>query len=257
VLEAGGSSKQAMSFKDHFSRQSDGYARYRPRYPAALFADLAKSAPGTKVAWDCATGSGQAAVALAEHFALVAASDASPAQLAGAQSHPRVAYLAATSEQVPLAGRSVDLTVIAQALHWFDLDTFYSEVKRVLRPGGLIAALAYGLHKITPSVDAVVDRLYAEIVGPYWPEERRHIEAGYTSLPFPFEPVVMRPYAMAADWSLAQLLGYLRTWSAVQRYAGARGEDPVALIEPELQSAWGAQSEQQVVWPLTVRCGRV
>jgi SAM-dependent methyltransferase len=257
MATAGSSSKQAVSFKDHFSRQSDGYARYRPRYPAALFADLARAAPGTELAWDCATGSGQAAVALAEHFALVAASDASPAQLARAQPHPRVAYLAATSEQVPLAGGCVDLTVIAQALHWFDLDAFYAEVKRVLRPGGLIAALAYGLHKISPSVDAVIDRLYTDIVGPYWPEERRHIDAGYASLPFPFGPVALGSYAMTANWSLSQLLGYLRTWSAVQRYADARGEDSVALIEPELQSAWGVQPEQQVVWPLIVRCGRI
>jgi SAM-dependent methyltransferase len=257
VLEAGGSSKQAMSFKDHFSRQSDGYARYRPRYPAALFADLANAAPSTELAWDCATGSGQAAVALAEHFASVAASDASPAQLARAQPHPRVAYLAATSEQVPLADECVDLTVVAQALHWFDLDAFYAEVRRVLRPGGLIAALTYGLHRISPPVDAIVDRLYTDIVGPYWPEERRHIDAGYASLPFPFEPVTLGSYAMTANWSLSQLLGYLRTWSAVQRYIGARGKDPVAVIEPEIQSAWDAQPEQQVVWPLIVRCGRV
>lgn len=246
-----------MSFKDHFSRQSGGYAKYRPRYPATLFTDLASAAPATGLAWDCATGSGQAAVALAEHFTEVVASDASPAQLARAEPHPRVLYLAATAEQVPLADACADLTVIAQALHWFDLDGFYSEVRRVLRPGGLITALSYGLHRISAPVDAVVEGFYSEIVGPYWPEERRHIEAGYTSLPFPFEPIDLGPYQMTLDWTLTELLGYLRTWSAVQRYVDARGEDPVAMIEPELQSAWGTRPEQQVIWPLIVRCGRI
>jgi SAM-dependent methyltransferase len=245
-----------MTFKDHFSSGSDGYARYRPRYPQALFAELADLAPDRHTAWDCATGTGQAAVALAEHFEHVVATDASSTQLGEARRHERVSYVPATAEHAPLRDRSIDLVVVAQALHWFDLEAFYAEVRRVLRGGGVIAAIAYGLHRISPGVDAVVDHLYRDLVGPYWPPERRHIETGYASLPFPFEPMPMGAHEMRAHWSLANLTGYLRTWSAVQRYRADRDEDPVTLIEAELAHAWGETGERRVTWPLTLRCGR-
>src|SRR5205085_4201212 len=172
-------------FKDHFSRQAAEYAKFRPRYPKELFRWLGSVAPSNQLAWDCATGSGQAAVELAEMFERVIATDASDKQIANAQQHPRVEYRVATAEDSGLESSSVDLIMVAQALHWFDLEKFYSEARRVLKPDGIIAATAYKLPTGAPPVDAVVNRYYSEIVGKYWPAERRRVE-NFEELPFGF-----------------------------------------------------------------------
>lgn len=251
------SPEQDRAFKDHFSAQAGGYARYRPHYPEALYAYLAELAPARTRAWDCATGNGQAAVGLARHFDAVVASDASPAQLAHAAPHPRVTYHEAPAEQAPLGDASVDLVAVATALHWFHFDAFYAEVRRVLRPGGVLAAWAYGFLAVTPAVDAVLKRYYTDVVGPCWPPERRFIDEGYRTLPFPFDAVDAPAFEMQAVWTLDDLLGYLRTWSARQRYLEQHGEDPVAAVTPDLRTAWGSDAEHRVQWPLHLRVGRV
>jgi ubiquinone/menaquinone biosynthesis C-methylase UbiE len=152
-------------FKDHFSKQAADYAKFRPRYPKELFRRLASIAPDTQLAWDCATGTGQAAIELAEFFDRVIATDASEKQIANAERHPRVEYRAATAEESGLDAASVDLVTVAQALHWFDLDRFYAEVRRVLKPQGLLAATAYKLAKISPEIDLIVNHYYSDIVG--------------------------------------------------------------------------------------------
>ena len=245
-----------MAFEDHFSHQSPGYGRYRPTYPDGLFNYLAHLAPRHERAWDCATGTGQAAVGLSGHFDTVLASDASQTQIGQAPIGSGVRYLVGTAEEPPFRGATMDLVVVAQALHWFDVDAFYIAVRRVLRPGGVVAVFAYGLHRITPSVDRVVDHLYREVVGRYWPPQRRHIESGYSTLPFPFRQTTAPPFEMKADWTCDRLVGYLRTWSASERYRQERGEDPVALIERDLNEAWGSKAAREVSWPLTLRCGR-
>jgi SAM-dependent methyltransferase len=225
------------SFADHFSGHASDYARYRPDYPASLFDFLAGLAPGRGGAWDCATGSGQAACALAER--------------------PRVLYAVATAEEPPLSDQSVDLVTVAQALHWFDRDRFWPQVQRVLVPGGIIAVWYYDLFRSSAEVDRVVHRFYQEIVGPYWPVERRLIEEGYDSLGFPFEEIAAVPFAMEKGWALADLVGYLNTWSATRRYADARGESPLPAIEEELERAWGDPGQKRsIVWDLHIRLGR-
>ena len=174
------------------------YAAFRPTYPAALFAWLAAESPGRTLAWDCATGSGQAALALAEHFEQVVATDVSAEQLAHAGRHPRVRYARAPAEASPLDDASADLVTVAQALQWFDLDAFFAEVDRVLRPGGLLAAWTYLLFETSPEVDAIILRYYRETLGPYWAWERRLVEEGYASVAFPFEAVEGRRQSGAA-----------------------------------------------------------
>ena len=247
----------SRGFQDHFSGHADAYARYRPAYPDALFDWLASEAPGHRSAWDCATGNGQAARALARHFETVIATDASAEQVARAAPAAGVRYAVAPAEASGLDDSSVDLVTVAQALHWFDRERFWEEARRVMRPNGVIAAWCYQLARITPDVDAVVDRLYRDIVGEYWPLGRRQVELGYGGIEFPFEEIEASAFEMTADWTLEQLAGYLGTWSAVQRYIADREDDPVEAVTGDLRAAWGnAGQPRRVSWPLDLRAGR-
>ncbi len=246
-----------MAFKDHFSRASDRYQKFRPRYPAELFAFLAGLAPGRECAWDCATGNGQAAVALAKWFSRVTASDASQNQIAQARAHPRVAYRVATAEASGLEPAAIDLAVSAQAAHWFDHDAFFAEVRRVLKPRGVIALRCYALFQMEPEIDALVLELYRDVVGAFWPPERRHIEESYRSLSFPFPREAAPTLHMQAEWSLRHLVGYLGTWSAVHRYRESQGKDPIESIRSRLNQAWGDPDQTRTArWPLTLIIGR-
>ena len=255
-IAPGTAQNAGMAFQDHFSVQAGEYARFRPVYPEALYAYLASLTPEHALAWDCGTGSGQAAVALAGHYRQVIASDPSAEQIAHAVPHARVHYCVASAEQPPAEALGADLVTVAQALHWFDFERFYPALERVLKPDGLFAAWGYGLMRITPPVDAVVQHYYTDIVGPYWPPDRRHIESAYQTLPFPFMQIPAPEFSMRADWTLDALLGYLDTWSATRRYLKERGSHPLDLIRPELAKAWGGAAARQVVWPLFLRLGR-
>lgn len=244
-------------FRDHFSGVAEGYARFRPGYPPALFAWLAERAPGKRLAWDCATGTGQAALGLAEHFARVVATDASAEQVERARPHPRVDFRVAPAERSGLDDHSADLVTVAQALHWFDIAAFFCEAGRVLRPGGLLAAWCYG-NPVLPdaALDRVLVHFYDDVVGAYWPPERRLILEGYASIPFPFREVAAPPLVMEADLALDGLAGYLRTWSATSRYVQAHGVDPVGPLEERLRAGWGdPAATRRVRWPLAIRAG--
>ncbi len=207
------------------------------------------------MAWDCATGSGQAATALAEHFDRVVATDASEQQLESAQQHPRVSYRVSTAENCELDDNSVDLTTVGQAFHWFDEKRFFAEAKRVLRDDGVLAIWCYGFCRVASSCDAIVERLYTEIVGQYWPPERVMIEQGYANAILPGKAVSAPDFQMTLNWTADDMLGYLSTWSASKRYESRHGRDPIELIADELREAWGANT-RTVVWPLSVRIAR-
>ena len=180
-----------------------------------------------------------------------------PRQIAQAQARPHVTYLVATAEKSPLESHSVDLIAVAQALHWFDLPRFYAEVRRVGRGASVLAAWCYGLATISPAVDRVIERLYEDVLGPYWPPERTLIEERYASLPFPFKELVAPPLEIVAEWNLGELMGYLKTWSSVQRYIERRGADPLDLVTADLAAAWGNEATRAIRWPLWMRVGRV
>ncbi len=246
------------SFEDHFSTVAESYARFRPAYPASLYSWLAAQCPRHEAAWDCGTGTGQAARGLAAHFGHVFATDPSAEQVAHAAPHPAVTYGVAPAEASGLPDASVDLVTVAVALHWFDLDRFYAEVRRVARPGSVIAAWCYTRAFITPPIDAIVEGYYGNVVGPYWPMERRHVEDGYRNLPFPFAPLAPPPIDLEVRWDLPHLVGYLRTWSATIRAGVALGCDPLAGTLPALEAAWGDPAlPRPVRWPLGMRVGRV
>lgn len=290
------------SFPDHFSGHAELYRRYRPTYPAALYRWLGDLVEGDGPAggggsageggrpggggraghgragerapigraWDCATGNGQAAVGLAPLFRRVVGTDASTGQLAHARSHPRVAYVAALAERTPFPDACVNLVTVAQAVHWFRLDAFWAEVRRVVRPGGVIAVWTYELFSVDPGVDAVIRWFYSEVVGPHWPPERRLVEEGYRTLPFPFDEIggeaglrdrgapAIPEFVMRPRWRREDVLGQVSTWSAVRRYREAHGADPLDRLAPRLAEAWPDPDEGRAVrWPLRLRVGRV
>ena len=246
------------SFSDHFSADASSYARFRPGYPRALFEWLASMAPDRRRAWDCGTGSGQAAVPLADHFAHVVATDPSSAQLAHANRHSRVDYAAMSAERSALAAGSVSLVTVAQALHWFDQPAFFAEVRRVLAARGMVAVWSYGLLTLhDATLDDVIRRFHGETVGPYWTPERRLVDEGHRTLVLPFERLDAPTFSMQAEWTLGHFAGYLSTWSAVKRARAATGTDPVPGVIELLRAAWGSeQNARRVEWPLTLHAGR-
>ncbi len=246
------------SFKDHFSGRAGEYTRYRPGYPVALFDWLSGQVIRHETAWDCGCGNGQAAVELAPYFRQVMATDPSRQQIEKALPHERISYSVATAEESGLEAESIDLIVVAQALHWFDFERFYREVRRVADPDGLLAAISYGEVSVEGTPDKVVSHFYHDIIGPFWPPERRYVDEGYRNIPFPFAEIETPDFEMQAFWTLEQLNGYLGTWSAVKEYELTKGENPLDVIGAELQSAWpDPEQPRRVSWPLALRVGRV
>ena len=245
-------------YADHFSRLAPAYASCRPGYPEGMFDYLAGLVSRHELAWDCAAGSGQATIPLARRFSRVIATDISAAMLGQAPRHPAVEYRAAPAEASGLGAGTADLVTVAQALHWLNPATLYPEVVRVLLPGGVLAVWSYGVQYLDePALDSVIRRFYADIVGPYWSPERRHVESGYRTLPFPFPELEPPALAMEERWSLAQLLGYVGTWSATQRFREAVGHDPLDQLGHDLAQHWGDPSvSRRVRWPLSLRVGR-
>ena len=247
-----------LTFRDHFSAASPAYAQFRPRYPRALYDWIATEAPATALVWDCATGTGQAAIDLAAHFTHVVATDASRAQLAAAAAHPRVSYAQSRAEAAGLASGCADAVVAAQAVHWFDMPAFFREAGRVGRPGALVAVWTYGNLRLPPDLDALFVSFYDNVVGPYWPPERRLIERGYVDVPMPFTPVDAPVLTMDTSMTMAALEGYVGTWSATQRYREARGHDPVPVLRKALAGVWGdPASAKPAEWAMAIRAGRV
>jgi ubiquinone/menaquinone biosynthesis C-methylase UbiE len=268
-------SESSSPAKDLFSAQSKEYASSRPMYPLALFEFIVGLVDEKNLAWDCATGNGQAAIVLADYFNHVVASDISARQLENAQQRSNITYRIFRAEDTPLEDNSVDLITIAQALHWFDFDRFYNESRRVLKKrkvdqvgsgrdagGGIIAAWAYGLHTVSPNIDKVTHHLYEDILGDkYWPAERKYVEDRYETIPFPFEQIPAPNFQIQLSWNLSELVNYFRSWSSTQKYIEKNKYDPVNEIYESLEYAWGGKNRvserRKITWPLYLKVGKI
>jgi SAM-dependent methyltransferase len=241
--------------KDNFSTQAQGYAQYRPSYPKEMTDYVIALCKNMHAALDVATGNGQVATALAQRFNTVYATDISDKQLDNAAKAHNIIYSNQPAEHMDFADGTFDLITVAQAIHWFDFDAFYTEVKRLLKPGGIFAVMGYGNFKADAEAGVVLSHFYKDIVGPYWDAERRYIDENYTTIPFPFDEVQAPQFANRLTWTFEQLVGYLNTWSATQHYIKANGTNPVALIYDKLQEVW-KHGNMQVEFPLLLRVGR-
>jgi SAM-dependent methyltransferase len=244
-----------MNYSDHFSASATIYRRGRPHYPAALFEALRDAAPELDLAWDCATGNGQAAIGLSRHFRKVVATDASANQIAEAMPAENVSYLVAPAERAPLEDAAADLVTVAEALHWFNAPAFYAELRRVLRSGGVFAAWSYGDTVIASDVDAVVAAFKDGVLAQYWPARARHADVAGAMLPPGFDVMPFPAFDMTAEWRVDDFLTYVHSWSATQRIIKV---DPGVMqgFAKELSERWGAAA-RLVRWPLSLRLGRL
>ena len=245
------------AFKDHFSESAGAYALNRPTYPPELAKVLAEASPARDLALDCGCGNGQLSVLLADHFKRVVATDASAGQIENAKPHDGVEFRVAPAEVSGLPDGSVDLITAAQAAHWFDLDAFYAEARRIARPGALLALITYGVMNVDGKIGAAIDDFYWQHMGPYWPPERRHVEVGYRTLAFPFEEMSLPEVVIERQWSRQQFLGYVDTWSALRTAIKAGQQSILDDFTAELAAIWPDDDIVTFRWPVTIRAGRV
>lgn len=241
--------------KDNFSTRSADYKRYRPTYPAEVFEFIKKQLKGFENAWDCGTGNGQVANKLSSLFKTVEATDISENQIENAPQKKNINYSIQPAEQTNFENEKFDLIITAQAIHWFEFDKFYSEVKRCLKPDGIFVVLGYGLFTSTPETNKIIKYFYEQVIGPYWDSERKYLDEAYQSIPFPFEEIPCPHFEQKYNWSIQHLLGYLRTWSAVKHYERIQNKDAVSIIEKELKEVFGAQNK--VIFPILFRMGKI
>jgi ubiquinone/menaquinone biosynthesis C-methylase UbiE len=236
-----------MTFKDLFSKQTKQYSQFRPTYPKELFEYLNELVKQHHCVWDCGTGNGQAAVALADYFDKVIATDASAEQIKKAKQHPKVQYEVAPAEKTNILDHSVDLITVAQALHWFDFSKFYAEVRRVLKPGGHLAAWTYPFVKFeNEAIQKVFIDFALGFLKNYWAKERAYCDNRYKDIPFELKEIKAPEFSIPMQYTLPDLIGYLQTWSAVQTYKDKHHTDPVIEIAlPELEKVWGDPNSVQ------------
>jgi ubiquinone/menaquinone biosynthesis C-methylase UbiE len=242
--------------KDLFTKQSEAYAKFRPSYPKEIFDFLLTQVRERNTAWDCGTGNGQVAAALAEHFKNVYATDISEGQISKAVLKPNIVYKIEPAEKTSFDDSMFDLITVAQAIHWFNFEKFYSEVTRTLKPEGIIAVIGYTLPKIDEQVDEILDRFYTKILEGYWDPERKYIDEMYETIPFPFKEIKAPIFIAQYFWESEQMIGFLNSWSAVQHYIDKNNSNPVDLVADDLRQCWRPNSRKTIIFPIVLRVGQ-
>ncbi|MGL5938960.1 MAG: class I SAM-dependent methyltransferase [Waterburya sp.] len=228
-----------MSVIDLFSDKSDLYAAARPQYPQNLYEFVASCVNNKERVWDCGAGNGQASVAIAEYFSEVHATDISDRQIAHAIPKNNVFYSVQPAEETNFPNAYFDAVIVAQALHWFDLERFWTEVKRVLRKNGIFVAWGYTEFAISPEIDVVIKEGILDIIDSYWSPRIHLLRDGYRHVGFPFEPIPVPPIKMKIMWTLPELLAYMHTWSATRQCMQQQGMKFFEVLSDKLLAVWG------------------
>ncbi len=247
------------TFKDNFSKQAEVYVKFRPTYPQEMFEFLSKLTSEHKLAWDCGTGNGQSALKLTDYYEKVYATDPSKEQIKNAIPQDRIVYKVESAESPSsIKDNSVDLITVAQAVHWFDLDKFYTQVKRVLKPNGIIAVWAYGIPTIKKELDIIIKDFHDNIVGEFWLPENKLIDKEYSTIPFPFEEIKTPEFFIKKQVNLSETLGHIRSWSATQKYIDRYSENPMEKLSQKLQEHWKEiETEKEMTWKLILKVGKI
>jgi ubiquinone/menaquinone biosynthesis C-methylase UbiE len=243
--------------KDNFSAQSENYAKYRPAYPSAFFEYLNSIVAAKQNAWDCGTGNGQVAHELAKTFNTVFATDISQQQINNALPADNIKYSVQAAEKTNFDDKQFDLIIVAQAIHWFDFDKFYTEAKRTAKDNALLCVLGYGRLEITEPIDKIIGNFYKNIIGAYWDKERKYIDENYTTIPFPFKEIPAPNFVNKLQWNLEHLIGYLNTWSAVKHFVKQKEYNPIEQLQTEIEQYWTKGEIKEVSFPLLLRIGEV
>jgi len=240
-----------------FSLESEQYALYRPTYPNELIELIVSLSPNLFFAWDVACGNGQLTFELSNYFEQVIGTDISQEQLENAQKNDNILYKVESSSLSSIGNSNIDLITVAQAIHWFEFDTFYSEVKRVAKPNAIIAIIGYELLSISKEIDECVFDFYSNKLNDYWDERRRYIDEQYSTIPFPFEEVKIPQYNCKMRWNRDELIGYLSTWSAVKKYKQKNGIDPILELKEQIYRLWNENDIYDVFIPILTKIARI
>lgn len=243
--------------KDNFSTQSDRYAKYRPTYPANFFDYLNSIVPNKQNAWDCGTGNGQVAYELKKTFNNVFATDISQSQIDNALNADNISYSVQPAEKTNFENGLFDLIVVAQAIHWFDFEKFYTEVNRTAKDKALLCVVGYGRLEISEKIDDLIADFYDNIIGKYWDKERKYIDDNYKTIPFPFDEIQAPNFVNTQYWTLEHLIGYLNTWSAVKHFIKQNKYNPIDKLQIEIEQFWDNDQIKQIHFPLLLRIGRI
>jgi ubiquinone/menaquinone biosynthesis C-methylase UbiE len=244
--------------KDLFSSQASLYAKYRPTYPAELYDYILGFVQERNSAWDCATGNGQAAGALAGYFQRVEATDSSEAQLKNAVQKENIHYRISPAEKTPFANNSFDLITVATAYHWLNRKAFHDEATRVGKPGCVVAVWAYNIVRCeVEAINQVIQHFYHEVIYSFWDRERRLVELSYQTVEFDFSLLPSKEFFIHRQWKKEELVGYISSWSSVQNYQQQVGESPLSLLQNELEKAWPDDGPKAFSFPLFLKIGRI
>ncbi len=244
--------------KDLFSGHANTYATFRPTYPAALFQHLLQFVANKNRAWDCATGNGQAATALANYFTKVDATDISAEQIKNAVPIPNIEYTVCAAEQTPFANNIFDLITVAQDYHWLQWKNFKDEALRVAKHNAVVAIWTYTLLKSEDEkLNQLINHFYYNTIARYWDAERKYVDEEYKTVTFDFDPLPSKEFETVVHWTKEMLLGYLESWSAVQHYNKKNDSSAVAIVEPLISAVWKTNEVKEFLFPIFLRAGRI
>lgn len=252
------SDKIGLTSSCNYESVAQAYKIFRPKYPRGLFEEVICHVKNRNLAWDCGTGNGQVAFSLAKHFTKVIGTEKCDEQLKNVYQATNIEYFNGLAEYSNLCENSVDLITCAQAVHWFDLDSFYAEVLRVGNDNAIIAIWGYDRFYINNQIDSVLNEFFNQFLAPFRDDiPRRYLRSHYSTLPFEFEEIECSNFSINLFWELSDLIGYLSTMSSLREFILMNQHNPISNLVEKLANYWPKDRLLQTVFPIFIRIGRI